>query len=143
MTDTEDLFKRNLDYFWEINPDLAKELDELSPLSTIVLDDDGEPDVLFQDMRLYGKGAHKHAKAQWESYWKRPGVATLSEMTVTSMDQEGDRFRTNLEAYAKDQGITFNEQRTTRNAFHLIVLGIGLGQHLEALLEEVHPEYNR
>ncbi|HEY9078857.1 motility associated factor glycosyltransferase family protein [Magnetovibrio sp.] len=139
MAAADELFERNLDFFKIINPALAERLSNHEALSKLVFDEDGEPDVLFQGMKLYGKGAQKHVEQQIEQYWNSPGVITLTYDSVANMDSEGTRLLNDLKQFAEDNAVTFNEQRTTRNAFHLVVQGVGLGQHIEPLLADVKP----
>lgn len=139
MTGSEDLFEQNLDFFKEINPVLAERLATHEALSTLVFDDDGEPDVVFQGMKLYGKGAEKYAAQQIEAFWKSPGVIRLERESILVTDSEATKLLNGLIQFADDHAITFSEARTTRNAFHLVVFGAGLGQHLKPLLEDVRP----
>jgi hypothetical protein len=139
MTGSEDLFKQNLDFFKELNPVLAERLAAHEALSTLVLDDDGEPDVVFQGMKLYGKGAQKFAAEQIEAFWQSPGVIKLARESVIVTDSEATKLLNGLVQFADDNAITFSEERTTRTAFHLIVFGAGLGQHIKSLLEDVQP----
>jgi len=139
MAGSEDLFEKNLGFFQKINPVLAERLSSHEVLSTLVFDDESDPDVLFQDMKLYGQGAKKHAAQQIEAFWQKPGVIELTRSSVVETDSEGSKLFESLSQFADDNAITFGANRTTRTAFHLIVLGIGLGQHMEALLEDVQP----
>jgi len=139
MAASEELFEKNLDFFKKFNPALAEHLSAHESLSTLVFDDDDDPDVLFQDMKLYNQGARKHAAQQIETFWQKPGVIELAQSSVAETDSEGMKLFKSLSQFADDNAITFGEHRTTRSAFHLIVLGIGLGQHMESLLEDVSP----
>ena len=139
MTDTQDLFERNLEFFNEINPPLAKRLKAHQPVSEIVFDEDGEPDILIHGARLYGEGADKHASKQRGVFWKNPGVSEFSNMNESPLDKEGETFRSNLIKFAEENDITFGPHRTTRASFHFFVLGVGLARHLPALLEDVSP----
>lgn len=139
MTDSDNLFEQNLRFFKKINPPLAQQFENHKPLSTLVFDEDGEPDILFQGMKLYGTGAKKHADAQHAKFWKKPGVITLTPGSVSETDSEAKKLYDDLHDFAKANAITFNNDRTTRNAFHLFVLGVGLAQHIEPLINEVKP----
>ncbi|MCR4376897.1 MAG: DUF115 domain-containing protein [Rhodospirillales bacterium] len=139
MTGSEDFFEQNLDFFKEINPVLAERLATHEALSTLVFDDDGEPDVVFQGMKLYDKGAKKYAAQQIEAFWKSPGVIRLERESILVTDSEATKLLNGLIQFADDNAITFSEARTTRNAVHLVVFGAGLGQHLKPLLEDVCP----
>lgn len=138
MLESKELFEQNLEFFKELNPALAERFANYEALSSIVYDDD-DPDILFQGMKLYGTGAKNHAQTQLENFWKAPGVITLTRSSVTESDSEGLKFLDSFLEYGENNGVTFCEERTTRQAFHLIVLGVGLGQHLEALLDDVKP----
>lgn len=139
MTGSEDLFEQNLDFFKEINPVLAERLASHEALSTLVFDDDGEPDVVFQGMKLYGKGAQKYSSQQLEAFWRSPGVIKLARESIIETDSEANKLLEGLVQFADDNAITFSEERTTRTAFHLIVFGVGLGHHLKPLLDDVQP----
>ncbi|OEJ68271.1 motility associated factor glycosyltransferase family protein [Magnetovibrio blakemorei] len=139
MTGSEDIFEQNLVFFKEINPVLAERLATYKALSTLEFDGDGEPDVVFQGMKLYGKGAQKYAAEQIEAFWKSPSVITLTRKSIIITDSEATKLLNGLLQFADDNAITFSENRTTRNAFHLVVLGAGLGQHMQSLLEDVQP----
>lgn len=139
MVEMDDLFERNLDFFKDLNPALHERLINFKPLSTLVFDDENDPDIHFQGMDFYGLGAKKYVERQLQKFWYDPSVITLAPISSSSVDSEGGAVLYNMLKHAQGQGITFNESRTTHQAFHLVVLGVGLGQHIEPLIEEVWP----
>ena len=136
MVKRDELFESNLSFFKEIQPPLYERLSEHEPLASLVFDDDDDPDVEFQGMRLYGMGAKRHAELQCKKFWQNPEVVSTAPITSNSVDTEAGQVLYNTLKFAQDNNITFNEKRTTHTAFHLVILGVGLGQHIVSLLEE-------
>ncbi|MBF0249262.1 MAG: motility associated factor glycosyltransferase family protein [Alphaproteobacteria bacterium] len=137
--DTDALFEKNLEFFKDLNPSLHARLRDYRPLGDLLFDEDGDPDMRFEGMAFYGGGARKHAERQIKDYWENPQFVSLKAMTDKDLDLESGALYRGLMASADKHGVTFAKSKTTRAAYHLVVLGIGLGMHLPGLLDEVKP----
>jgi len=110
------------------------------PASTLVVADDGELDVIAGGRSLYDGKAVRSAMKQIEDFWKFPTF--ISEFTAPQagrLDRYGNPFLAKLLRRAGEDGVTFGADPTTREAFFLIVFGIGLGQHVDRLIKEIRP----
>ena len=134
--DRDELFKRNLKAFEAPYPGLHKELAAIDEVhSELVFDEDGEPDIEFRGTGLYSQGAKKYAEAQLEDYWKNPLRIRFNPPQNTSLDDVGSEFNFRMLRKAVDSGIEFAGGPVNRKSFYLIVFGVGLGPHIDELVE--------
>ncbi|MCW8917030.1 MAG: DUF115 domain-containing protein [Magnetovibrio sp.] len=135
MSDMQTLFDKNLDFFAELQPALHARFVSHDPMSSLEVGDDGDADILFQDILFYGMGASAFAKRQLDKYWQAPERLGITPVSSDTVDTEGGKFLYDILKFADDNDITFNAERTRDNAFHLLLLGVGLGQHIAPLIE--------
>lgn len=133
----EKLFEKNLMYFQKANLALYMRLREHEPHAHLVFDDNGEPDVEFDGKRLYGMGADTYGERHLARYWNSgAGRLRLSPISSDNIDTDAQPFLTRILRRAVDDGIVFNVDPTTQSSYHVFCLGLGLGRHLEQLVEQ-------
>lgn len=132
------LFKRNIKAIRRVQPNLGKELDAVKETySTLVVNEEGEYDIRFRGTRLYDVGHKEWAGQRMDNYHNKPGVKRLHMSPVDSdnLDDESSDAAYRLMRRAVNADIQFLTNPNDLLAFHVIVLGIGLGGHIEALAE--------
>ena len=134
-----DLFEQNLEVFRQQAPWLYKQLREIGEPHSRMIFENGEPiDIEFQGTRLYGEDYREHAKNQVADYWARPFRMNFIPPQSSTLDQVGGEFTFRLLRSAVDAGMEMSTLPVGHETFYLIVYGIGLGGHIEALIEETH-----
>lgn len=131
----QELFDRNLAALQEYLPYIGGQLAGYRPQSHLVFDEDGEPDVEFRGMRLYGQGALKYNARALTETWQFPHRFLLAPLGTDHVDSETNDFLIRTMRRAVDAGMSFKTHPTTLISYHLVVLGIGLGLHLDALID--------
>lgn len=135
--DRAKLFEKNLDAFKRYYGSIHARLSTIQePQTTLVFDDDGDPDIEFRGGRLYGKGARRFAEEQIEDYWRRGDRIGFAPPQTGNLDHVGANFLYKVLRRAVDAEIAFSANMVDRHGFYLIVFGIGLGPHIETLIEE-------
>jgi hypothetical protein len=136
----QELRDRNLVAFRKWMPDVASKLEQHVPGSRLVRNVDGDWDVEFRGNFLYGPGG----RARAVEYALRPGNPenqrlTLSPLSASSVDAVAGRFLYKSLKRATDEGLQFTHYPSSPEAYHLVCFGLGLGYHLQALLEHIKP----
>ena len=127
---------RNLEAFKRHSIDIANRLAAHKPATTLVFDEHGQPDVEFQGQKFYDGRYDNYVNEQVQAYKRNPYRIGLSIPQPHDLDSYGETFLTNtmkravLEADAK-----FSKHLRSLNSFFATVLGIGLGDHLSAIVE--------
>lgn len=129
------LFERNLALLQSTQPNVGRLLSGYVPQSQLVYDEDGEPDVEFRGMRLYAMGAGKYARRPKTEPWQYPHRFTLGPPQIERLDPQTGDFMKRYLRRAVDAGMTFKTLQTSQTAYHLVVLGIGLGAHINGLID--------
>lgn len=141
-----DLVPANLAAFAQYMPDLFEKLRTHVPQTSLVRSHDGSYDVEFRGQRLYdtdgtGVSGRERAAQMMElyrgSYRDRISIKALDGATA---DVPTTEYLARLLKAGLAEGITFLERANTDEAYHLVVFGLGLGYHLEALIELVTPQ---
>lgn len=138
MEDALDRFDENLEVFKNNWPQIHKQLGMYEPESELVFLDNGEPDLVFRGISLYnGVGAYTFAREQIDAYWKKPHKLYTNMPSLTSLDKHsGAALSRSIEKIGRS--IKFNAQNAFRDyekSYYLYLLGIGLGVHMQELLE--------
>jgi hypothetical protein len=140
MQKKQELFNKNLAFFERTQPALFVRLSNYEPLGDIVWNDEGDPDIEFEGMQLYGMGGQTYTDLQLNKFWDNPERVAITPLSSDSVDDEGKVCLYNLLKYGEDNAISYGVNRTTDHVFHLFVLGIGLGFHIPKLLERTQPQ---
>ncbi|NQU60257.1 MAG: DUF115 domain-containing protein [Rhodospirillales bacterium] len=135
MSDRKKLKARNLKAFLRWAPPLHEMLLGHKPSSELVFDKDGEPDIVFNGKAVYGGKAKAFADDQVREFLKKPRRFVVAPVQPGQRDQVANRFLGAVLEQAKKDGVTFGPSHRTPNAYFLAVLGIGLGLHIDALVE--------
>lgn len=134
--DREAFFKRNLEAFEAQFPMIHTELAAVDEVhSELVFDEDGEPDIEFRGTRLYSQGAQKYADAQLAQYWPVPFRIQFNPPQNETLDDVGAEFNFRMLRRAVDSGIEFVATPPNKESFYLIVFGVGLGAHIDELVD--------
>jgi len=142
---SSDLWADNLAAIGQYMPELLVSLRDYVPLSRLVDNPDGSHDVEFRGQRLYdvaGDGATGPELARRtvdELRGTRRGRLMINPLDKKSLDQTTLLYVSRLLKHGIDHGVTFLEMPGDDGAYHLIVMGMGLGYHLTELIELCKP----
>ncbi len=128
------MYKKNFAALERHLPHVAERLNTISstPLEKINVDDDW--DVMLHGKPFYGTGAKAYCHGQVMSYWKRQDGRILSKPPdQENLDDVTTNFLFSVLQRANNTGITFFADRTDLRSYHMIVLGVGLAEHLPIL----------
>lgn len=138
--DSEDLVRRNLEAFSRYRPEIFSSLVNIkTTMSQLVDTEDGDKDIEFQGARLYKVGAKAYSESQLLDPLPHSTRITLAPPRTAMLDHIAGAFVHDLLKASVDDGITLLQRPNTEETFHLIVLGVGLGYHLDALIEREKP----
>ncbi len=126
----------NLEVLREHHPDLTANLEAYVPRTELVFDDEGNPDVMLEGTPFYGQPLDEHVARQLEGFWRSPSRFSLQILQPTSLDDVGARVLHNVLKRATEAEVTFGQVQQTRKAFFVLVFGVGLGRHLDELVDE-------
>lgn len=130
------LFKRNLAAFERKFKTIHGLLASFQKThSTLVDDGKGDVDIEFRGERFYGTGAKRHAERQVDEFLEDPVRVRISPPRTSSLDDIAGPFTYKILRRADDEGIDFAVQPVKSECFCLIVFGVGLGAHIEPLVE--------
>lgn len=133
--DTESLFERNLAAFAAVNGRLANLLRNHKPLSQLVMKDNGEPSVVYDDFDLYPDGGQTFADEQLRNISKHSTRLMMSSIKQAKLDHHSDLFKDAFERRLEDGGFRMAKTVTRDSSYFVVVLGLGLGVHLKKIIE--------
>jgi len=138
MTDKQAklLKKRNLDFFRQTIPGLHQLLENIQPTSQLVTTESGQSDVQVGTDLAYQGRLNEIVTAQLSEFWKAPRRFLLPALEPGQFDEPTNRFLNRLLRRAKDDGLKFAAGPTSPDSYYLVVFGIGLGRHLDELVEK-------
>lgn len=136
----EGMFARNMAAFRRHASAVAKDLENHKPISKLVwldAEDGEEPDVTveFGGQSLYPKGARAESKAQLRDMAAHARRTSMSKTSAGQMDHHSDKAYTRMIERFEQSGITCKEEFAHEESYYVIVLGLGLGQYLDELIE--------
>ncbi len=135
----------NLAAFAKYIPALFKRLQNHVPETRLVENPDGSRDIEFRGQCLYdvaGDGttgpdlARREIEALKGSHRHRVYLAPLSSKNT---DHNSSLHVAEMLKKGVEDGITFLQVPNTDGAYHLVVLGLGLGYHLDELVKLTEP----
>ena len=104
----------------------------IADLERIQAEDDW--DVIVNGKPFYGGGAKNYSHRQVMTYWKsRDGRIFSKPPQRENLDDVTSNFLFSTLKKATDAGIKFYAERSDLRSYHLIVLGVGLAEHLPIL----------
>jgi len=135
------LLEKNLAAFKKYNTPstIYKILATHRPSSRLVFDDDGLPDVMVDDKLLFDGRADELAAEQLEAFRQHPTNIAFDPPDPGGLDRFGVPLLKNVLERAKADGIGFAHGVSSGSSFFLTVFGVGLGHHLDALIDATDP----
>ena len=130
------MYDKNLALFRELGPDLHRVLASRgkSQKNLIQVGDD-DWDVEIDGKRFYGMGARDHANRQVKEFWeKQVNRLTLTPPQFQDFEPRTQNFFKSMLKRAVDNDITLYENRCDLRGRHLIVMGVGLAEHLPLIV---------
>tara|TARA_B100000315_G_scaffold242240_1_gene264210 strand:- start:94 stop:2130 length:2037 start_codon:yes stop_codon:yes gene_type:complete len=138
LTDRNVLKSRNLEIFKIGAPVLFQKLIDYSPLSKLTINGEGKENIHFNDNRLYQECADDHAREQLALFWVSPSRIFLQPPHTHRVDGHTERFIRDLLRRSRDEGIEFFETPSSSESYFLTIFGIGLGKHIDELVEKTN-----
>ncbi len=131
-----EFFKANMAAFREHVPHLYARLAQVrDPHSRLFVDDDEGIDIAFGGRRLYGEDAVAFAQRQIDAYFAKPKRRFINELSFSTEDGIEGRYKRALMDAVQREGADLAQQRVDQSSHFTIVFGLGLGLHLEPLIE--------
>lgn len=127
-------FAANLEALKAWAPSLQAQLAALEEAHSELVLDDGV-DIAFMGQRFYRTDARAFSEAQVAQFFAKPVRNVLHEPDPENLKGGIGDFCTRIKARLPEAGIEYDPQGLGEESHFLVVLGIGLGFHLPALLE--------
>ncbi|MAH84562.1 MAG: hypothetical protein CBB68_09555 [Rhodospirillaceae bacterium TMED8] len=136
---SEDLFELNIRAFANINKGIYDRLRSHKPISSLVFDSEGRPNVTYDDITFYSDDAKTTAERQlktFEAHSRRLTMASIGSGEGLDLHtrQVHERFSSKFD----QSGFRFTHQPYRPNSYFAVVFGIGLGLHLEGIAEKTN-----
>jgi uncharacterized protein YchJ len=128
--------KRNMAALRTVFPDVHKKLSRFKPASRLVRAADGGVDVAIGGGNYFGRGCEDLAAGQIKEPWTVSDRINVDFFLFEHTDPPALDFKNRLVRRLADTDMAFLDQVRDEGCFHLIVLGVGLGFHLDALMEK-------
>jgi hypothetical protein len=135
MENRESLFKRNLKAFEQYFPYIYPGLLAHQPASKLIDVGEDDFDIEFQGATFYNGGCKASVAKQMENYRPNGMRLMVHPPHTNTLDLVAGQFVTRLLRSSVDAGMQFLASPTTEEAFHLVLFGAGLAQHIDPLLE--------
>lgn len=133
-------FDENLAAFKAFAPHLYSRLAAIeSPNTDLGPAADGGLDLLFRGQGLYGRDAVAFTRDQVQAFFAAPTREWIHEPNPESLEGEAGDYCGRLVAGLRAAGIAYDPVRKSKESHFLVVFGVGLGLHLEALFDEIDP----
>ena len=128
------MYKKNLAALERHLPHVADRLHDPSLASLERIEANDDWDVMHCGKPFYGTGAKAYCHSQVMSYWKRQdGRVFSSPPEQENLDDVTSSFLFPALQKANNAGITFFANRSDLRSYHMVVLGVGLAEHLPIL----------
>jgi len=133
----EQLFERNLAAFATAAPDMHAVMVNHKPVSRLVYDENGDANVEYQDFSLYPEGSQKYVANQIDSYAAHSMRLTMSNIGDGSgLDLHSKEFHERMSEKFDQSGFRYAQKPFRDSSYFAIVLGIGLGGHIDTIVEK-------
>lgn len=134
-------FDENLAALKAFAPHLYARLTAIrSPNTELGFGEDGGLDLLFRGQGLYGRDAVAFTQDQIREFFAAPTREWIHEPDPESLEGETGNFCRRLVEGLRAAEIAYDPVQRSKESHFLVVFGVGLGLHLEALLEETRPQ---
>ena len=131
----EELYRHNLAAFRTRVPYIHSRMQNHTPVSKLVFLENGEPSVEFNNELIYKDGAITEAKRQLENIGSHVARVPIARIPAESFDVHARAAHKRLIERMSDSGFRHSPGLPHEDAYFLICLGVGLGQHLDELVE--------
>lgn len=131
----QELFDKNAETFLELMPHVHKRIKNHKPISKLIYLDNGEPTVDFNGTKVYENGAITEAKEQLEKYAIHADRLKIEGIGPNSLDPHASPAFSRMMQRFTDSGFKIAQIPMTDESYFLIMVGVGLAQHLDAVVE--------
>lgn len=129
-------FTANMEAFREYAPHLHVRLDQVrKPHSRLFVDDDGAIDIALGDRRFYGMDAVTYTQKQIDAYFEKPERRIIESLALRDLEGLEGRFNGVLADALRADVANLSGTRVDQASHFAIVFGLGLGLHLDPLIE--------
>jgi Glycosyltransferase Maf N-terminal domain/6-hydroxymethylpterin diphosphokinase MptE-like len=110
--------------------------------TSVELENDEPIDIRVDGQRIYGGDARRFAQGQVDAYMKKPLRFTVQRLDVSGVvTSVGRKLIKTIEEGLRESRFGECSSRPTKNPTFLVVLGLGLGHHLERLVRETEARW--
>jgi hypothetical protein len=136
---SQELFEKNLALFKQHFPEIHAELEKLEPQTSLVQVGEDDWDISFRGTGFYQMGAREHSRRQMAALAPHVRRMYVSPPRSEVLCHVSSDHLYRLMRTAVDNGIEFQSNFQVDEAFHLVVMGIGLGMFLDPLMDRLKP----
>ena len=131
----KELFDKNMAALAELEPTLHAQLVNHKPLSRLTFDDDGSANVAYEDFNLYPEGQEKYVSDQLEAYNSHSVRLNMGHLgDGGGLDIHSKDVYDKLTERMDESGFKFTHMPYRENSYFTIILGIGLGGHIDDIV---------
>lgn len=131
----QELFDKNAETFKEFFPHAYSTIKNHKPISKLVYLDNGEPTIDFNGNKVYERGAITEAKEQLEKYSIHADRLKIDGISTDSLDPHAAPAFTKMCERFAESGFKVAKTIMTDESFFLVMVGVGLAQHIDAVVE--------
>jgi hypothetical protein len=128
------MFDANLEAFKNHIGGVYRRLVDHKPVSKLVIQDDGDFNVAFEGENVFQRGAKGEADHQIKHLTKHAGRLFMN-VTKGAMDPHANDAYERMYDRVEQSGLKIDTQPVRLDSYFLIIYGIGLGQHIDRLIE--------
>ena len=147
----EQQFKKNMELFKQINPEIYKTFSNYSAKKIWpIFDENGDINLANgrQNVNVYHKNPREHSKEVVENYLKHPHYLDLKLESGTGIVVDPEEDRSHVLNMHKLSGLVYSRERekiklaqNPKSIRFMVMKGIGLGYQIEYLLQSVDIRY--
>ncbi|NNE84245.1 MAG: motility associated factor glycosyltransferase family protein [Alphaproteobacteria bacterium] len=128
-------FAANMAAFREHAPQLHARLAQVRAThSRLFIDENGEIDIILGDLRFYSEDAVAYTQRQIDAYFEAPKRRFIDDLLFDGEVGLESRYKLALSAVLEAESVNLAERRVDQASHFTIVLGLGLGLHLDPLI---------
>lgn len=131
----QELFDKNAETFLEFMPHVHGKIKNHKPISKLIYLDNGEPTIDFNGTYVYERGAITEAQEQIDKYAVHAERLTLEGINSDSLDPHARPAFDSLTQKFGSSGFKISKTTMIDDSYFLIMIGVGLAQHLDAVVE--------
>jgi hypothetical protein len=133
-------FDDNLAAVKEIAPHLHARLAAIrEPNTALAQTADGGFDLAFRGQGLYGQDPVRHAEEQVRAFCAAPVRHWINEPNPEALEGSTGTYAARLVTCLNDAAIAYDPRHGPQHGHFLIIFGIGLGLHIESLIDWAKP----